>query len=86
MIAALCSRCLKINRVIKLAASAAFPMTKLQESPQCHVVPCRAVVHGLLCILVIGEAALAADLIARLIFENLEQNLQPEWLRKLVSG
>ena len=31
--------------------------------------------RGLLCILVIGEAVLAADLITQLVFEHLEQNL-----------
>ena len=33
--------------------------------------------HGLPCILVIGEAALAADLSMGLIFKHLEQNLAP---------
>ena len=57
------SRCLKINRVIKLAAGAASPMTKMQGSPRPLSSACRAVVRGLPCILVIGEAALAADLV-----------------------
>ena len=35
------------------------------------------------CILIIGEAALAADLITQLIFKHLEQNLaSQEWMRK----
>ena len=69
------SRCLKINPVIKLPASAASPMTKGQGSPRPPPSACRAVVRGLSCILVIGEAALAADLITGLIFKHFERNL-----------
>ena len=50
------SRCLKINPVIKSAASGRR-------------------VWGLPCILVIGEAARAADLITGLIFKYFERNL-----------
>ena len=41
--------------------------------------------QSLCCILVIGEAALAADLLTRLIFEHLERNLaaqKPQVVRK----
>ena len=69
------SRCLKINRVIKLVVSAASPMTKMQGSLRPPSSACRAVVRGLPCILVIGEAALAADLITQSIFKHLERNL-----------
>ena len=54
-----CSRCLRINPVIKSAASAASPMTKTQGSPP----P------------LLSALQLAADLSTGLIFELLEQNL-----------
>ena len=50
-------------------------MTEMQGSPRPASSTCRAAVRGLPCILVIVEAALAADLITRLIFKHLEQNL-----------
>ena len=68
-------RCLKNNRVIKSAASADSLITKMHGSPRTLSFRCRAVVRGLPCILVIGEAALAADLITQLIFKHLERNL-----------
>ena len=60
--------------------STASPMTKMQGRSAC-----RAVVRGLPCIFVIGEAALAADLITWLIFKHLERNLaaqKPKIVRK----
>ena len=50
-------------------------MTKMQGSPPPLLSACRAVVRGLPCMLVIGEAALVADLITGLIFRHLERNL-----------
>ena len=49
------------------AGSAASTMTKIEGSPRPSSSACRAVVHGLPCILVIGEAALTADLITHLV-------------------
>ena len=65
------SRCLKIKRAIKSAASAASSINTGEP-------------HGrwgggrLHCILVISGATLAADLITPLIFKHLEQNFQPQ--------
>ena len=71
--------------VIKSGASAASPMTRRGQgsprtgAPAREPLPalsaCRAVVCALPCILVIGVAALAADLIMGLILKHLEQNL-----------
>ena len=75
---------LNFQAVIKSAASAASPKTKIQESRGCcpPLSACRAVVRGLPCILVIGEAALAADLITGLIFKHLERNLAKQAARE----
>ena len=69
------SRCLKMNHVIKSAASAASPMTKMQGSPRTTARHMGDGGQGLPCISAIGEAALAVDLITQLIFKHLEQNL-----------
>ena len=50
-------------------------MTKMQGSPRTTARYTDDVGRGLPCILVIGEAALAADLITQLIFKHLERNL-----------
>ena len=55
--------------VIKSAASAAFPMTRMQGSPPAEHPD--------------GEAALAANVIMGLIFKHLERNLAVlEWVAK----
>ena len=61
--------------MIKSAADAVSLMTKMQGSPR--PTARRADDGGLPRILVIGKAALAADLMTRLIFKHLEQNLVP---------
>ena len=48
-------------------------MTKMQGSPRTTARHADDGGRGLPCILVIGEAALAADLITQLIFKHLEQ-------------
>ena len=60
--------------VIKLAVSAASPMTKMQGSPWTTAWHGRWAGEGFPCILVIGEAALAAALITPLIFKHIESN------------
>ena len=59
----------------KFAASVASPTTKNAGEPTDDGSECGQRVAGLPCILVIGEAALAADLITGLIFKHLERNL-----------
>ena len=66
------------DAVIKSAASAASPMTKMQGSPRPLSSACRAFVRGPPRILVIGEAALAADLITQLIFKHLDPKRLPK--------
>ena len=61
------SRCLKINRLIKSVASAAAPITEMQGRHE-RQLSGRALPR----ILVRVEAALAADLIRRLISKRLE--------------
>ena len=68
--------------VIKSSFSAASPMTKMQGSPRPPPSAWQAVVHGLPCILVIGEAAPAADLITGSIFKHLEHNLRATTARQ----
>ena len=63
-----------INRQIKLAASAASPMTEMQGITGPLWSACQAIVCGLPCILVLEEAALAADLTTRLSFKHPEQS------------
>ena len=53
-------------------------MTKMQGSPRTTARHADDGGRGLPCILVIREAALAADLITRLIFKHLERNLAAE--------
>ena len=50
-------------------------MTKMQGSPRTTARHADDGGRGLPCILVIGEAALAADLITQLILKHLERNL-----------
>ena len=69
------SRCLKINRLIKSASSAASPMTKMKESARLPVVRAESLSGAPLRFGPIEEAALAADLIRRLVFEHSAQNL-----------
>ena len=69
--------------MIKTAASAASQMTEMQGSPFHPTFACRAVVRGLPCILVAGEAALEANLITWLIFKHLEQNLAAQTAAKV---
>ena len=59
---------MQLNSVINSAGSAASPMSKVQGNPTQDGLARKA---GLPCILVTGEAALAADLIKRSIFEAL---------------
>ena len=67
-------RCLKLIPVIKSAASAGSPMTKVTGSARTTAQHADSGGLRLPCILVIGEAALAADLITGLIFKHLERN------------
>ena len=60
---------------MKLPASAASPLTQMQGSPAPARRLCGDNVRGLPCIVVIGEATLAADLIKRFIFKHLVRNL-----------
>ena len=58
------------QRRIKLDASAASLMTKIQGSPLSTHCPCQVIVYEIPCILVIWEALLAADLMIQLIFKE----------------
>ena len=66
------SRCLKINRVIKSAASAASPMTKMQGSTSFLVIRMPSCRLGVRLHFEHREAVLAADLIMQLLFKHLE--------------
>ena len=57
-------------------------MTKMQESLWTTARHADGGVRGLPCILVIREAALAADLITGLVFKHLDQNLAKQPARK----
>ena len=72
--------------MIKSAASAASPMTKLQGSPRTTAWHADDGGRGLPCILVIGEAALAADFITQSISKHLEQNLALRSIIFLLNG
>ena len=61
--------------MIKSAASTASPMTKMQGSPRTAARHADDGRRGLPCILVIGEAALAAGLLTQLIFKHFERDL-----------
>ena len=60
--------------VIKLAASAASTITKNAGQPTYDGSACGQQGRDRPCILVIGEAALGADLIKGLVFKHLERN------------
>ena len=72
--------------MIKSAASAASAMTKRQGSPRTTARHTDHGGRGLPCILVIGEAALAAGLITQLLFKHLEQNLAKQHIASIVNG
>ena len=70
--------------VYRWLTSAASPMTKMQGSPQTKACHTDDGGWGLPCILVVGKAALAANLITQLIFKHLEQNSAAKRLPKCI--